>query len=925
MNIRCTHQVRGAHALRLATALFCLAALLAPAAVLAADTAPPKKLATIEGITEYRLENGLRVLLFPDPSSPNVTVNLTVFVGSRHEGYGETGMAHLLEHMVFKGTPTHPDVPKVLKDHGAQFNGTTWVDRTNYFETMAGTDDNLEFGIKLEADRMVNSFIKREDLVKEFTVVRNEFEMGENSPERILSQRMMAAAYEWHNYGKSTIGNRSDIERVPIDRLQGFYKKFYRPDNAMLVVAGKFDEKKALDYIGKYFGVLKNPATKLETTYTEEPAQDGERHVTLRRVGKVGVVGVLYHIPAGSHADYAACEMLNSILVDEPSGRLYQALVPTKKANSVSGVAYGWHDPGVLEVSAEVDPQKSIDDVRDTIVKVLEELKTQKITDEEVGRARNRFKRNLDLQLAKSNTIGVTLSEWGAKGDWRLFFLHRDRVAKVTAADVMNVAGKYLQRNNRTLGVFIPTDQAQRVAIPETPDVDALVKEYKGGESVVAGEVFEPTPENIEKRVKRVGGRAFLAKKTRGETVVLHLTLHFGNEKSLLGQRNAAALLGPMMVRGTQKHSRQQLQDDLDKLGARLNVGSDLGSVNFTLEVKRSNLKAAFALLEEVIGTPTFPAEEFDILKREQLDRLKKGTTEPTALAFRALQRQLAPYPKDNVRYMPTYPEEIERLEATTLDQLKQLYAKQLGSDKAVMVLVGDIDPEPDQGLNASIASSLTTTLGTLKATEPYQRITRAANPDVKANKEIILTPDKANAFYIAGHTLALNDSDPDFAALDVANFLFGGGTLSSRIGNRVRQKEGLSYGAVSIFAAQAKDKSAGFFMYAICNPENIDKVDRAIAEELEMILKDGITAKELDEAKAAYLKQRQVRRATDAALSALLADGLENERTFAYHADLEKQVAGLTVDAVNAAIRKHWQPKKLVAIRAGDFKKSGQ
>ena len=227
-----------------------------------AQAAPPQKLASVEGITEYRLDNGLRVLLFPDPSRPKVTVNLTVFAGSRHEGYGETGMAHLLEHMVFKGTPNHSDIPKALKEHGAQFNGTTWFDRTNYFETLTATDENLDFALKLEADRLVNSFIKGSDLATEMTVVRNEFEQGENSPENVLEQRMMAVAYEWHNYGKSTIGNRSDIERVPIERLQGFYRKHYRPDNALLVVAGKFDEKKALDLITRYFGALKRPETE---------------------------------------------------------------------------------------------------------------------------------------------------------------------------------------------------------------------------------------------------------------------------------------------------------------------------------------------------------------------------------------------------------------------------------------------------------------------------------------------------------------------------------------------------------------------------------------------------------------------------------------------------------------------------------------
>ena len=218
--------------------------------------AEPQLVTEVEGISEYRLSNGLKVLLFPDPSKPQVTVNLTVFVGSRHEGYGEAGMAHLLEHMLFKGTPDHPNIPKVLKDHGADFNGTTWLDRTNYYETLPASNANLEFAIKLEADRMVNSYVKGEDLISEMTVVRNEFERGENSPRSILDQRVMSAAYEWHNYGKSTIGNRADIERVPIDRLQQFYKKYYQPDNAMLVVAGAFEPELALKIIDETFGKI---------------------------------------------------------------------------------------------------------------------------------------------------------------------------------------------------------------------------------------------------------------------------------------------------------------------------------------------------------------------------------------------------------------------------------------------------------------------------------------------------------------------------------------------------------------------------------------------------------------------------------------------------------------------------------------------
>ncbi|MEO2035874.1 MAG: pitrilysin family protein, partial [Planctomycetaceae bacterium] len=206
----------------------------------------PQPVRSIEGITEYQLENGLQILLLPDVSRPTVTVNLTVLVGSRNEGYGEAGMAHLLEHMLFRGTPTHDDIPRLLKERGAEFNGTTWLDRTNYYETMPASEKNLEFALALEADRMINSSILKEDLDAEMTVVRNEFERGENSPFRVLMQRMMGAAFEWHNYGKSTIGNRADIERVPVENLREFYRRFYQPDNAVLVIAGQFDAEQAL-------------------------------------------------------------------------------------------------------------------------------------------------------------------------------------------------------------------------------------------------------------------------------------------------------------------------------------------------------------------------------------------------------------------------------------------------------------------------------------------------------------------------------------------------------------------------------------------------------------------------------------------------------------------------------------------------------
>ncbi len=885
----------------------------------AEEKAAPVKVATVEGVTEYRLANGARVLLYPEPSRPTVTVNMTVLVGSRHEGYGESGMAHLLEHMVFKGTPTFPNVPKALRDHGANFNGTTNVDRTNYFETLPAGDDNLEFAVHLESDRLVNSFVKREDLVSEFTVVRNEFERGENSPQAILSQRVYAAAYEWHNYGKSTIGNRSDIERVPIDNLQAFYKKYYQPDNCVLIVAGKFDEPKALALAEQYLGAIPRPKRQLDQTYTEEPPQDGERTVILRRVGTVGSVAAAYHVPSASHADWAPLRLLGGLLSQSPNGRLHKALVESKLATTASASGGSYHDPGLFTASASADPDQ-LDAVRDAMIKTMENLGDVPFTADEVEKAKVRSKRNAETLAQNSQVMAQELSSASALGDWRLLFLMRDRVAAATAADVNRVARTYFQKHNRTLGVYIPTKEPQRLAVPNAPAVETLVKDYKGGATLAAGEAFDPSPANLDARLKVVeaGGlkAGLIEKKNRGETVSLVLTLHYGNEESLKGQSAVAAVLPGLMLAGTKKHDRQALREELDALGVRISErGGTPGQLTFSVEAKRDTLPKAIALLGEILREPAFPAAEFDTAMRRTRNGLAAASTDPAALANNALARSLSRYPKDDVRYVPTLAENLARAEAVTLDQVKTLYETQLGAGRVELAVVGQFD-------SAAVIDQVKEILKNWESKVPVRRIERAAPADLTAAKQDILTPDKANATFLAGTVFPLKESDPEYAALRIGNFILGGGTLSSRLGDRIRQKEGLSYGVTSAFTASPRDAVASLTITAITNPANIDKVENAAREELARFLADGPTESELADAKRAYLEAQKVARTGDAAIAGQVVANLNLGRTFAHVADQEKQILALTPDDVGAAFRKHIDVKKITVVRAGDFKK---
>jgi len=895
----------------------------------------PEKVVTIEGVTEYRFGNGARVLLFPDASQPTITVNMTVLVGSRHEGYGEAGMAHLLEHLVFKGTPTFRDVPKSLRDHGASFNGTTNQDRTNYFETLPATDENLEFAIHLECDRLVNSFIDREDLLKEFTVVRNEFERGENSPESVLFQRVMAAAYEWHNYGQTTIGNRSDIERVPIENLQAFYRRYYQPDNVVLIVTGRFDEAKALEFLGKYLGSIPRPERRLDATYTEEPAQDGEREVILRRVGGVGSVIAAYHMPAAAHEDWAALSILGSVLSETKVGRLDRALVETKVATSASGRSDSSHDPGLFTFSASPVEGK-LNETRELLLKTIDELGSVEFSGEEVDRAKLRAKRSSEQLMTSASSMASALSGASSLGDWRLLFLQRDRVQAVTVADVNRVAAAYFKPWNRTLGVFIPSDAPRRLTVPAVPSIAAVVKDYKGGAAVAAGEAFDPTPENLDARTKIIeeGGIriALLPKKNRGETVAMTLALRYGNEESLQNLGTAASMIPSMLMAGTKRLDRQALQQEMDRLNVQIGGGGgggrgrrggrggggggggSAGTLSFSIEARRDSLEKGIYLLGEILREPAFPAEEFEQMRLRSAAMIASMDADPATLSSEFLSRSLSQYPKGDVRYSMSMSERKAELESVTLDQVKAVYQQQLSATHAEIAIVGDFEVE-------SAMSAVREVLQGWKSETRWQEISREARADVQAGKQDIVTPDKANAVFLAGLSFAMNDDHPDAAALQLGNFILGGGTLSSRLGDRIRQNEGLSYGVNSSVSIPSTGNDARFAINAITNPANINAVEKAAMEELERFLKDGPSAKEIADAQTAWLESRKVSRTSDGAIASQLVSNLHLSRTFARDAEEERRIAALTPEMVRDAFRRHVDPAKLVVIRAGDFR----
>ena len=895
-------------------------AVLVQAQTLAASPGGAQFFTEVEGISEYRFANGLRLVLAPDASKPTTTVNIVYRVGSRHENYGETGMAHLLEHLVFKGTATRGNIMQELNRRGMRFNGTTSYDRTNYFETFSAGEDNLRWALEMEADRMVNSRIAQSDLQTEFSVVRNEMEAGENNASRVLWQRMAAAAFDWHNYGKSTIGARSDVENVRIENLQAFYRRYYQPDNAVLVVAGKLDRDRTLALVEATFGVIPRPERTLLPAYTVDPVQDGARAVRVNRVGDTPLLGVLYHTAPASHPDATAVAALAEILGDTPNGRLHKALVEGGQAVSVGPWNFALDQAGYIIFMAELAKEQPADAARQTLRAQLENLAQRPITDVELARAKTSMLAAFESTMNSPQSLALRLTDAIANGDWRLFFLQRDRIEALQLDDVQRVAQNYFKDSNATWGEFIPTLQPERAALPASVDVDAVLRSYQGRAALEDGEAFDASPANIEARTRRVtlpGGMqlALLPKKNRGATVVGQLRLNMGDAAGLMGQSAASDLAADLLMRGAGAYSRADLASLLERLNTQIAVSGSGQQVVVHFETRRKHVAQVMELVRDVLRAPHFLPDEFARAVQENANALEAGRKDPNAMARQALAKAMDVYPVGDVRAAQSVDQALADLRATTLDDVKRFHAHFYGADHAELAVVGDFDAQ-------ALQAQITALLGDWKSAAHYERLPSLPRPE-RPGSLLLQAPDKANAFYLAALPLALRDDMPDFVPVILADEVLGGGS-KSRLSERLRQQDGISYGAGSNVSVGSFEPVAMWRLYALYAPDKLPVLRRGVQEELARLLEQGITAEELADAKKSLLEQRKLSRAQDGALASALLSQTATGRTMAFSAALDAAIEAASLDAVNAALRRHLQPEKLLQVYAGDFAKFG-
>lgn len=898
-------------------------------AILTANTltAAPKTpgltpVTVVEGVQELRLPNGLQVLLYPDSSRPQVSLNITYRVGSKHEGYGETGMAHLLEHMLFKGTARHRKILDLYINHGAQVNGTTWVDRTNYFATLPASDENLNFLLDVEADRMVNSLIAPEDLASEFTVVRNEFERTENDHGRVLVQNLTRQAFQWHGYGHPTIGNRSDIEKVPADRLRAFYNKYYRPENATLIVGGDFNLEYAKKAIEKYFGPLQNPKTPIPATYTVEPPQEGPRHFVLERATDQAVVGVLYKVEASSHVLQPAFEAVINALTRKPTGYLYKELVEKGFASTVDGDSYRWADPSMMFFVARVKAGQNPDAVGQKLAELIENYDFKNFTALDVKRYQAAQNLEYAQSLADAQTFVQNLSESVAQGNWKLKFVQKQRVDSLDPAQLQKTK-VYLQPMNRTLGIIHPSSKVQLLAEAKTPDLSSVQKFQSQGTDTSSTSVWRSDYASISsqsKQFKLSNGleATVVAHKFKGDRIFLELSLPIGNAATLKNRQVAVKLLGNMLLLGTRSKNTAELQDALLLSESEIKSVTDYtmngnNTIKFTAQTSARNFDAFMDIFTEVLRHPGFDASNFAALKEEKIAELREMLQDPENLNRREINRSLLPYNADDFRAIPSLAEEMKLLEKLQLNDLKNLYDESFGGSQGRFALVGNVNAD-------SIQTSLEKRLGDWRAPQAYEaaqvKLQVPAQDSVK-----ISTPNKKMARIGFTLPLSIKPGDKDYPAL-LAGVQILGTMGANRLWSRLREKEGVSYFAGAIVLPGNPYRSESILSsFAICASPVAEKALSMMQEEYTRIRDKGVTEAELKKAVHAFLEQRRNMRSDPGELVGAIGLNMFNQRDWAVEAALDQDFQALTVEQVNRALQKYLSPRAGVAISSFDDK----
>ncbi len=885
-----------------------------------------------QNIRQYRLKsNGLDVILCERHATPIVTTMVVYHIGSRNEAVGYTGSTHFLEHMMFKGTQKHDPLKKtgfddMLKPLGGYNNATTSQDRTNYFEIVPAK--SLPVTLEIESDRMQHLLLRQSDRASEMTVVRNELERGEDDPRELLENNTFAAAFKEHPYHHPVIGWRSDVEGVPIQRLRQFYKDFYYPDNATLILVGDFKTEPALAMIQKYFGSIPKSPKPYPKVYTTEPPQEGERRYTVKRGSESPKLMIAYHSPNALSKDQYALTIIENLLGDESkrSSRLYKRLMDTSVASDVNTYNYQMHDPGLFSVTAAAAPSVPLEKVEKEAIKELDRLKTEPVAIDELNRVKQSIVKRMKLELSDPVGLADQLTEVIASSNLNWWLNFSKNIQMVTQADITRVANKYFGEDNRTVGYYLPKTPASTDAVAEavTEPAPGSVADSTNEPPVVA---IESLPKirpasassanapnfagRVKKQVMPTGLTVVVMPIPGTGTVAISGKIQAGTIFRNLNQTQVPEFVADMLTKGSASYSKESLAKRLEELGSNLAFAEDDFWVSFDTEVITEDFPSLMSLASDCIRKPKFLSSELSKTKKQKHSILKDHISSTSDQSWNAFVR--SQYKPESVYYDKKFEEQISELDKMDVSDLRAFHQAHFIPSNTVLTVVGDINP--DDAI-AVISKQFQDWSGGER--QPL-KISQTDVLSGQASKMTVPLPDKANIDVVMGHPIPVSIQSKDYAATSIGNAAFGYDSFACRLAP-VRDQYGLTYSISSAMTSPAEKYAPWAIAFSV-NPENYNKTVSLVNKLLDEYIKSGITAHELASEKshlagAFYVGMRSPRQIANRLCEyEILGLGAK------YMDDYAKLLNAVTIEEVNAAIRKYFQPDQLTVSASGTFK----
>ena len=900
--------------------------------VSATGLAQPILLKSEQNIEEYKLDNGLRVILAPNDKENKVFMNTIYLTGALNDPQGKGGMAHLLEHLAFKGTENvkGEEFQRRLDQYSLMSNASTDYYSTKYTSVIRPEKTAIDEMIYLEAERMDKLVLQEKFVPSEINIVEREREVRLDQPFSVLMDQIWKSAYGNQYLGRLPIGDLKELKSIKMDELNKFYRTWYAPNNAVMVIAGKFDKKQVLDTVEKNFNSI---AARTVPKQVNVPVLDSskiqERAFEVKKGSDFGKYNI--YLNGKNQQIQTALALSPFLFTMQPSGHLYKDVVETGTATQVQSTTWLTQDFNLVFMGAVYAPNHDAQKVGSALMQGIE--KKHSFNEVELNRVKNLIKNSQKSMMTSASAVGGMLSDYvvSSNGDWTQYFKDQAEVQNLKVNDVNQIINQFLIAEHRISGDIKPTPEDQKKALElqkgaetaKTLDQQDTKAEPLKDPSVYKAEVAQNLTmsqqyvEKIDQKIqtgtlKNGMQYALFPTSTRDDKTYASIALNFGTAESLKDQAEVIGFMSYLLLRASEQYSLQDIADKSIDAGGRASASAVENGISIQISAKNEKFEEFFKFIIDVMNNPKFEQTQFDLIKSQTLSSLNRSYTEPETVASLTIARIVEKYQPGDLRYH--FEPELAKQQVTSItnDNVKSLYKQYFTTQNGQISVTGDFNAK-------SLLKYLNKSLGQSKTTQPYQRLS-SEYFEYPAQKVHVLAEQRQFGNYQALITLPVGNRHPDAEALLVLSNILGESQLSSRLAMELREKNALVYSFGSNMTLSSFQNTGALGISADYTAGKSAQVSQGVHKVLNDLLKNGVTEQELEAAKANIMKQRVTNLEDERRIHRGLNSQLEQNRSFKSRLERDQAFAQLTKADVDAVIQKYIKLDHLVEVMADQY-----